>query len=92
MRRRLPVASLRRGPGDVPPALRLAWHMDVGHGTGTFMTASINTQLDHFLDCDLELDPDVDGAPCVIAGAGVTPDGACTVLPPGAGSGTGLRG
>jgi hypothetical protein len=34
----------------------------------------------------------IDGAPCVIAGAGGTPDGACTVLPPGAGSGTALRG
>jgi hypothetical protein len=49
-------------------------------------------QLNHFLGGDLELDPDVDGVPCVIEGVGVTPDGACTVLPPGAGSGIALRG
>jgi hypothetical protein len=48
---------------------------------------------DHFLDGDLELDPDLEGASCVIIeGTGVTPDGACTVLPPGAGSGTVFRG
>jgi hypothetical protein len=51
---------------------------------------------DHFfagdldLEPDLEPHPDVEGAPCVvIEGAGATPDGACIVLPPGAGSGTG---
>jgi hypothetical protein len=54
---------------------------------------------DHFLAGDLDLepdlepDPDVEGAPSVVVeGAGATPDGACTVLPPGAGSGTAFRG
>jgi hypothetical protein len=44
------------------------------------------------LEGDLEPDPDVAGVPCVTGGPGDMPDGACTVFPPGAGSGTALRG
>jgi hypothetical protein len=54
--------------------------------------------LDHFfegdlvLEGDLEPDPDVAGVPCVTGEPGDMPEGACTVFPPGAGSGIALRG
>jgi hypothetical protein len=44
------------------------------------------------LEGDLEPDPDVAGVPCVPGGPGDMPDGACTVFPPGPGSGIALRG
>jgi hypothetical protein len=47
---------------------------------------------DHlFLEGDLEPEPDVVGVPCVTGGPGDMPDGACTVFPPGPGSGIALR-
>jgi hypothetical protein len=47
---------------------------------------------DLVVEGDLEPDPDVAGVPCVTGGPGDMPDGACTVFPPGTGSGIALRG
>jgi hypothetical protein len=55
------------------------------------LTAS-RPELDQFLDGNLEPVPDVEDVPWVTGGAGGIPDGACTVFPPGAGSGIVFRG
>src|SRR4029077_19801830 len=80
------VSTIRPSVSCMKRSLRIAV-FNVRNEIGSMLKRQPRRRnLDHLLDGDLEPDPDVDGVPCGVAGAGAIPDGACTVFPPGTGS------